>query len=68
MHTLENIDFSVLPEQAQNKIYELYLLLKQQHHNKNILVKQNKQRRIDRLKGLKVESFIPLCRDDIYVR
>lgn len=43
MHTVEKVDLSVLPEKAQEELYDFFLFLKQRYQNeKATLHKQNK--------------------------
>ena len=70
MQTIPQIDLRVLPESAQQEVYDFYLFLKQRYHLKQSsdhLKKQQKQN-VDKLNALKVDSFTPLSRDDIYDR
>ena len=70
MRTIPQIDLWVLPENAQQEVYDFYLFLKQRYHLKQSsdhLKKQQKQN-VDKLNPLKVDSFTPLSRDDIYDR
>ncbi|MDM8564260.1 hypothetical protein QUF74_01250 [Candidatus Halobeggiatoa sp. HSG11] len=58
------LDLQDLPKNLQQEVYDFYLFIKQKHH----IPKSEKKLRIDKLNSLKVDSFTPLCRDDIYVR
>lgn len=60
----EQFDLSVLPEEAQIELYDFYLFLKQRYQCVEPV--QKKQERIKRLNSLKVESFTPITRDEIY--
>jgi len=62
----EKIDLSTLPEQAQMELYDFYLFLKQRYAHEELVQEQKKVRRIKRLNDLKVDSFTPLSRQEIY--
>ncbi len=59
----EQIDLSTLSIEAQHELYDFYLFLKWKQN-----VPKNQERRIKRLHELKVQSFTPLTRDEIYER
>ena len=66
MPTIKQFDLSLLPEKAQEELYDFYLFLKQRYQSD--ISKPLKENRVEKLKALKVEHFTPLRRDDIYVR
>lgn len=65
-NTIEQLDLSMLPTEAQNELYDFYLFLKQKYQKTTIT--QNQDRRVKRLHELKIQSFTPLSRDEIYER
>lgn len=74
MQAIKEQDWQMLPELAQQEIYDFFIRIKQQYEQQGdesvpIVIKaQSNSSKITRLNALKVESFIPLSRDEIYAR
>ena len=70
MHTLEQFDLSILPEKAQDELYDFFLFLKQRYaHNRDKPPEsEEKKVTIEAIFPRKLSNLKPLSRDEIYDR
>lgn len=68
MATIEQMDLSVLPENARAELYDFYLFLKQRYAAKSpVLSHQTEhQTKVDRIFPRKLAHKKPFTRDEIY--
>ena len=64
----EQLDLSVLPEQAQSELLDFYLFLKQRYKREISPDTQLGRTRMKRLNALKVAAFVPLPREELHER
>ncbi|MGK5093534.1 hypothetical protein WDW89_16185 [Deltaproteobacteria bacterium TL4] len=70
MHTIEQFDLSLLPDKAQEELYDFFLFLKQRYardHHKSSESEETKVS-VEDLFPRKLSNLKPLTRDEIYDR